>query len=180
MRTFKLGDVANIITGPFGSQLHMEDYVEEGIPVIMPQNIKDRKVDEVGIARITELDFQRLKKYATKKDDMVYARRGNVEKHAFIESDDDLLCGTGCLRIRVTDSSVLPEYLSFYLCRPKIRRWLVTHAVGSNMPNLNTDILFEIPIEVPSYNVQIQIADVLRTIENKIDINKKINDNLTV
>ena len=39
----------------------MEDYVNEGIPVVMPQNIKERKVDEKGIARISEYDYVRLK-----------------------------------------------------------------------------------------------------------------------
>ena len=40
MRELKLGDIADIITGPFGSQLHMEDYVNEGIPVVMWSYVK--------------------------------------------------------------------------------------------------------------------------------------------
>lgn len=64
-----LGDISSIITGPFGSQLHMEDYVEDGIPVIMPQNIKNRTVDETWIARITSDDFLRLNRYATMIND---------------------------------------------------------------------------------------------------------------
>ncbi len=43
------GDVQ---TGPFGSQLHVSDYVSYGIPSIMPQNIGDNRVLEDGIARI--------------------------------------------------------------------------------------------------------------------------------
>ncbi len=67
-----LGDISSIITGPFGSQLHMEDYVEDGIPVIMPQNIKNRTVDETWIARITSDDFLRLNRYATMINDIIY------------------------------------------------------------------------------------------------------------
>ena len=178
MRELKLGDIADIITGPFGSQLHMEDYVNEGIPVVMPQNIKERKVDEKGIARISEYDYVRLKKYATMKNDMVYARRGDIEKHAFIENDNEMLCGTGCLRIRVKDSDVLPLYLSFYLCSPEARKGVVSHAIGTNMQNLNTGILSEVPVKLPSYEKQAIIADFLHKLESKIELNQKINDYL--
>jgi type I restriction enzyme, S subunit len=41
----------DIQTGPFGSQLHASDYVTDGIPSIMPQNIGDNRVIEDGIAR---------------------------------------------------------------------------------------------------------------------------------
>ena len=178
MRELKLGDIADIITGPFGSQLHMEDYVNEGIPVVMPQNIKERKVDEKDIARISEYDYVRLKKYATMKNDMVYARRGDIEKHAFIENDNEMLCGTGCLRIRVKDSDVLPLYLSFYLCSPEARKGVVSHAIGTNMQNLNTGILSEVPVKLPSYEKQAIIADFLHKLEHKIELNQKINDYL--
>ena len=178
MRIIKLGDIADIITGPFGSQLHKEDYVEHGIPVIMPQNIADRRVDENNIAQISERDYQRLKRYATQKYDLVYARRGDVEKHAYIDHNKKALCGTGCLRIRVSDTSVVPLYLSFYLCRPETRKWLVTHAVGSNMPNLNAGILSEVPIELPDYATQVKVAIALQRIEDKVSLNEKVNDNL--
>ena len=178
MNKVELGTVANIITGPFGSQLHMSDYVDVGIPVIMPQNISDRRVTSKDIAYITEEDFERLKKYATQENDLIYARRGDVEKHAFIGSSQKMLCGTGCLRIRVKSDSVFPLYLSFYLSRPETRRWISTHAVGSNMPNLNVGILEKVPIELPEYSIQTRIAEFLQRIDQKIENNNRINDNL--
>ena len=157
MRSITLGEIASIITGPFGSQLHMKDYVDSGIPVIMPQNIGNRVVVENGIARISESDYQRLSRYATEINDIVYARRGNVEKHAFISKKDRAICGTGCLRVRVSDKNVYPLFLSFYLNRLETRRWISTHAIGSNMPNLNTGILSDVPVDLPDYENHIKI-----------------------
>lgn len=174
----KLGDIAQIITGPFGSQLHMRDYVSQGYPVIMPQNIVNRCVDERDIARINEVNFKRLKRYLVQPNDIIFARRGKVEEHAFIDTPKQMLCGTGCFRVRVTSKEVNPLYLSLYLSRPTTKKWLISHAIGSNMPNLNTDILSSVPLELPEYAVQVKIAQCLQSIDDKIRCNNEINDNL--
>ena len=173
-----LGDIASIITGPFGSQLHVSDYQETGIPVIMPQNITDRKVDYAGIACVSNANFKRLIRYSTQKNDIVFPRRGDIEKHAYITTDDEILCGTGCFRVRITNSEVYPLFVSMYLNRPESKRWLTTHAVGTNMPNLNTDIISAIPIELPDLDEQIKLADFIQGIEDKISNNNAINNNL--
>ena len=174
-----LGEIATIITGPFGSQLHQSDYVSSGIAIVMPQNIADRKIDYGTINYISEQDAERLKKYRTQKSDILYARRGNIEKHAFItESDKGVYCGTGCLRVRVSSRDILPMFVSYFLNREETKKWIVAHAVGTNMPNLNTDILSEVPINYPSIEIQQKVVSVLYEIDEKININNKINDNL--
>ena len=91
----------NIQTGPFGSQLHASDYRPVGIPSIMPQNLGDNRVIVDGIARIGDRDASRLRRYLVRKGDIVYSRRGDVEKRALIgPCEDGWLCGTGCLRVR--------------------------------------------------------------------------------
>ena len=177
-KVVQLGDVADIITGPFGSQLHESDYKMEGIPVIMPQDIKDGKLNFEDVARISENDFQRLIRYSVQNGDIIFPRRGDIEKHAYIDSDEDFLCGTGCFRVRVKTTEINFKYLSYYLDNVHVRKWITNHAVGSNMPNLNTGILSEIPVMIPTYSVQIKIARLLSVIEAKIQNNVKINDNL--
>jgi type I restriction enzyme S subunit len=106
-------------TGPFGSQLHKADYVPVGIPSIMPQNIGDNRISEEGIARITPEDAQRLSRYLVRPGDIVYSRRGDVEKRALIRgAEDGWLCGTGCLRVRLGEHGPNPSYASFYLGHP--------------------------------------------------------------
>ena len=174
-----LGKIANIITGPFGSQLHQSDYVSAGIPIVMPQNISDRKIDYLEINYISQADAQRLIKYCTRENDILYARRGDVEKHAFIASKDaGAYCGTGCLRVRLTAQDVDPLYLSFFLNGEETRKWLVSHAVGTNMPNLNTDILSAVPVSFPDIAEQRKISAILNALDSKINNNNLINDNL--
>ena len=170
-----LGDLADIITGPFGSQLHASDYVEQGIPSIMPQDIGDRIVIHDRIAHITEQDAERLKKYRVEIGDIVYSRRGNIERCALIsENDAGALCGTGCLRIRPDKMLVNAVFLSFYLSTPHIRKWIVDNATGATMPNLNSAILKKLPVELPDLKEQYRIANELQAIDDKIKNNSKL------
>ena len=106
----------DIQTGPFGSQLHAVDYVQVGIPSIMPQNIGDNQISDAGIARITCEDAQRLSRYLVKAGDIVYSRRGDVERRALIrEREEGWLCGMGCLRVRFGKGVVYPPYAAFYM-----------------------------------------------------------------
>jgi type I restriction enzyme, S subunit len=169
----------DIQTGPFGSQLHASDYVLAGIPSIMPQNIGDNRIVEDGIARIAPSDAARLSRYLVREGDIVYSRRGDVERRALVrEREDGWLCGTGCLRVRLGQRGVDPRYASFYFGHPSVREWVVRHAHGATMPNLNTSILAACPFVVPPKNEQHAIAHILGTLDDKIELNRRMNETL--
>lgn len=167
----------DIQTGPFGSQLHASDYVPNGIPSIMPQNIGDNRVVPDGIARITEQDAERLSRYRVRPRDIVYSRRGDVERRALIRQlENGWLCGTGCLRVRFGGGQIDAVYASYYLGDPRVREWIVRHAHGATMPNLNTGILSELPFLIPPAEDQRAIARVLGTMDDKIELNRRMNE----
>ena len=168
-----------IQTGPFGSQLHAADYVLDGIPSVMPMNIGDNVIVEDGIARISEADATRLSRYRLAEGDIVYSRRGDVEKRALVgQANAGWLCGTGCLRVRFgSDSQHDSRYISYFLGTQDARDWVVRHAVGATMPNLNTSILAAVPVAVPPLAVQHAIAEVLGALDDKIAANTKLVEN---
>lgn len=167
-----------IQTGPFGSQLHASDYVDEGIPVIMPVNMVDNRVSLNDIARITEADAQRLSKHLVQEGDIVYSRRGDVTRKALITSGEvGMFCGTGCLLVR-PGNQVDPQFLKYHLSTPENQEWIIRHAIGATMPNLNTGILGDIPLRIPSKKIQKKIAEILGTFDNKISLNRQINTTL--
>lgn len=164
-----------IQTGPFGSQLHAADYVPVGIPSIMPVNIGDNRVVRAGIECIREADAVRLSRHRVRPGDIIYSRRGDVERRALIRSEEEgWLCGTGCLLVRFGDA-VDPVYLSYYLGHPYVRAWIVRHAVGATMPNLNTGIMDAIPVLVPPHAEQKTIAGILGALDDKIETNRRMN-----
>ena len=161
-----------IQTGPFGSQLHMSDYSDEGTPVVMPTNIRDMRIDPTNIARVGDKHVDRLVRHQLRPGDILYSRRGDVEKCALVtEHETGWLCGTGCLLVRVQGEHIDTRFLAYQLSTPAKRGWIRQHAVGLTMLNLNTGILREIPIELPDFEEQRRIAEVLGALDDKIESN---------
>ncbi|MBF6289691.1 restriction endonuclease subunit S [Nocardia cyriacigeorgica] len=165
-----------IQTGPFGSQLHASDYVATGTPSVMPQNIGDNRIEIDGIARVSAGDVARLAKYQLELGDIVYSRRGDVERRALVREENvGWLCGTGCLRVRIPDEGIHDaRFVSYALGLAESRLWIRRHAVGATMLNLNTSILGEVPLRVPRIEVQRAIAEVLGALDDKIAANDRI------
>lgn len=176
-KEYKLGEIADVQTGPFGSQLHQSDYVDVGIPSIMPVNIGDRmNISTEKIVYITEEDAMRLSRYRVQNGDIVYSRRGDVEKCAYInESEAGWLCGTGCLRIRIDSAYADSKFVAYYLSTEDMKSWISNNAVGTTMPNLNSSILQQVPLSLPSLGEQKQIASILSSLDDKIDLLNREN-----
>ena len=178
-KEYKLGEIAQIQTGPFGSQLHKSDYVDDGVPCIMPTNIgKNLDVISDGIAHISENDAQRLSRHLVTAGDIIYARRGDIEKCAYIqEQQNGWFCGTGCLRIRINKDAD-SHFIAYQLSTSEAKSWIVGNAVGTTMLNLNSSILSDLPVLLPSLFTQRHITAILKSLDDKIEVNRRINENL--
>jgi type I restriction enzyme S subunit len=165
--------IENLQTGPFGSQLHAHEYTSEGIPVVMPQDMRDCRVVTNKIARITTDRAQSLEKHRVLTGDILFSRRGDIGRHAVIaENESGWICGTGCLRAR-THGAINPVFLSELLRHKFALEWLNANAVGQTMLNLNTGILSGLPLVIPPKEEQDKIANSLSSINER---SKKIGD----
>ncbi len=168
----KLGHVSGEIqTGPFGSQLHAEEYVEDGIPVINPANIQSGKLKPDNSCTIDEPTFARLQRHALEFGDIVFGRRGEMGRCALVtEREAGWLCGTGCLNVRIDRGAVDPYFISIVLGTPRVKEWLKLQSVGSTMENLNTSILARIDVPVPPIAEQVAITAYIDSEAAKIEM----------
>jgi type I restriction enzyme S subunit len=169
-----------IQTGPFGSQLHASDYAASGTPVVMPADIVGGRVSTAAIARVGFEHVERLSQHQLRFNDIVFSRRGDVTRFARVtEREVGWLCGTGCLKVRVgTGTIALPEWISIALGAPEVKDWLVRHAVGATMPNLNTSILGAVPLRVPPIEQQREAVEVCFALDDRIDLLRQTNATL--
>lgn len=163
------GSAGFIQTGPFGSQLHASDYIDDGVPIVNPTHMDADRIQYANIPKISKLDAERLKRHMLKAGDILFSRRGDVGRHAHVfEEEKSWLCGTGCLIVRPNRDKVHTLYLSYFLSSSSAQEYLKNHAVGSIMPNINTKILTSTPVALPAYDDQVKIAGIFQALSRKI------------
>lgn len=178
-RTILLGDIAEIQTGPFGSQLHQEDYVQQGTPIVTVEHLGQDRMTTQNLPRVSDNDAKRLSKYTLAEGDTVFSRVGSVDRASYVHREEDGWMFSGrCLRVRPDSTKVNPRFLSFQLRSPAFTSYIKSIAVGATMPSINTKLLATAPVKLPERNEQDEIAEILDAIEAKIELNRKMNETL--
>lgn len=178
MKQQVLKNLADIQTGPFGSQLHKEDYVEKGTPIVTVEHLGSRAFTEQNLPKVSDADKSRLSKYVLCPGDIVFSRVGSVDRCSFVDQSHDGWMFSGrCLRVR-PNKMIYPLYLYYFFCLEKTKQFIRNIAVGATMPSINTKLLGETVVSYPDIIIQKKIAETLSAIDNKIELNQKINDNL--
>ncbi|HHY0535108.1 restriction endonuclease subunit S [Vibrio parahaemolyticus] len=121
----KLSNIAHIQIGPFGTQLHKEDYIENGIPLINPTHIVQGSIVPNSNLTISSKKHRELSEYHLKAGDIVMGRRGEMGRCAIVhEQEAGWLCGTGSVFIRPQNIGVFSEYLNKLLSSQAIKKHL--------------------------------------------------------
>lgn len=164
-----------IQTGPFGSQLHQEDYVDVGTPILTVEHLGENRITHNNIPRISNADRCRLAKYSLESGDIVFSRVGSVDRRALVRpAEEGWLFSGRCLRVRPDQKKLDSGYLSYFFGLDSFKKYIRSVAVGATMPSLNTAILSDIEIPHPkSLPEQRRIAHVLGTLDDKIENNRK-------
>lgn len=177
--TCPLGNVAEVQTGPFGSQLHQSDYRALGTPIITVEHLGDNRIIHSNLPLVGDDDKQRLKKYMLRAGDIVFSRVGSVDRCAFVHREEDGWMFSGrLLRVRAREEAVDSRFLSFYFCQESFKDTIRMIAVGATMPSINTEILSTVEVTLPPLPEQCAIAGVLSSLDDKIDLLHRQNKTL--
>lgn len=169
-----------IKTGPFGTQLKASEYVNEGTPVLNVRNLGFSTVNTEKLEMVGNETLERLSAHKLHTGDIVFGRKGAVERHAYIsENEDGWLQGSDCIRLRVKSNNINARYLSYYFLTPQHRAFMISMCShGTTMASLNQKIIEMISVPLPDRRTQDQIISILSSFDEKIKNNRKINDNL--
>ena len=176
--TKPLSVLADIQTGPFGSQLHKEDYVQVGTPIVTVEHLGEKKFTEQNLPCVSDKDKERLSKYILREGDVVFSRVGSVDRCSYVSHEYDGWMFSGrCLRVRPL-VEIDSQYLYYYFTLESTKQFVRGIATGATMPSINTKFMGEVPIAYPSIDKQRKIVSVLAALDDKIELNNKINKNL--
>jgi len=164
----ELCDKGGIQIGPFGAQLHQSDYVEQGVPVVMPADMIDEQIRLEQISRIEEQKAQELRTHRVQRGDILLPRRGELDRRAYIDEDAiGWLCGTGSIRVRIKEG-VSSRAVFHSIASVHTVRWLNGNAVGTTMLNLNSSIVGRIPVALPPEPRQMMVVECLEELQQGI------------
>lgn len=157
---------SNVKIGPFGSLLHAEDYMTNGIPLINPSHIFNGKIIPDPDTSISENKFLELSKYHLQENDIILGRRGEIGRSAVVTNKPEkMLCGTGSLLIRIKDSC-LSSFLQFQIANTSLRDLLESKAKGITMKNLNAGIVEKLKVILPPLSLQNKFAQIVEKMES--------------
>jgi len=157
----------DIRIGPFGTILHAEDYVLDGIPVINPKHIREQKIYPQANVSISEEKARELASYVLRENDIILGRRGEMGRAAPVSvKESGWLCGTGSMLIRLKPGFIASFY-SQIISSQKALEYLEQNAVGSTMKNLNERIVSSIPVPLFSLPEQHEIVRILDSMLDK-------------
>lgn len=174
---YLLKDISEKIQiGPFGSQLHREDYIENGIPLINPTHIKAGKIVADSSYTITVEKRDSLQNYILQNGDVIMGRRGEMARCGLVtEKENGWFCGTGSLYFRPNSKLVDSTFLHNYLTSDPVKKYLEENAGGTTMANLNGKIVKNIPIFLPSIAEQQRIV---QEIESRLSVCDKLEETI--
>lgn len=166
-----VGDIARIKTGPFGTVLKASEYSgKEGVPLI--------SVGEIGAGRLSVTNhtprvpkevIRRLPQYLLRGGDIVFGRKGAVERSALVtEQEDGWFMGSDGICVR-PQRSCSPAYLAAQCQGRWVRNWLVQNAIGTTMPSLNQGTLARLLIPLAPIYEQQAIAAALTDVQALVD-----------
>ena len=161
----KIIEFACVKIGPFGSLLHVSDYISNGIPLINPSHIVKGEIRPDSSLTITSTMFNELTSYHLSENDIVVARRGEIGRCALVRDSAKLLCGTGSMFIRI-ESGYVPDFLQFQIFRTSLKDLLLSKSKGVTMQNLNSTTLETLHVIFPPLDLQKQFAAIIHKVEN--------------
>lgn len=177
-RECHLGEVAEIQTGPFGSQLKNEQYITGGTPVVTVEHINNFRITNFSYPSITDEDKSRLSRYLLNEGDIIFTRVGSVDLSAYVKPyQQGWMFSSRMLRVR-SRKNIDARFLSYFFQQKSFRDYVLSIAVGATMPSINTEILKSIPISYPELEEQKAIASVLSSLDDKIDLLHRQNKTL--
>ena len=175
--------ITDIAAGPFGSNLKVSCFTTTGFPIIDGANLKEITVTDNITKFVPEDKARSLHRSIAKRRDVVVTISGNVGQVSYIPDNSqytEYLCSQRQFRVTFDESKIYVPYLVYYLHSVEGQSKILAFANQTGVPALSQPLknFRKIKINLPSLPKQKKIAAILSALDEKITINRAINDNL--
>ena len=180
-KKYKLGDICKIF-GRIGFRGYTtEDLVSSpsnGAISLSPSNIVDGVMDLSKCTYISWEKYEESPEIKVAPNDIVIVKTGNSYGRTAIIRNVEHPMTLNPQFVVLKDIQINPVYLAYFLKTDEFQKQIYGIVGGSAIPTLSQEDLANLIVRVPNENTQNTIADILDSLDGKIEINKRINDNL--
>ena len=155
------------------------DYVKSGVPFIMANNLINGKVDYSNCAFITNKQASTLKKGFAHPGDVLLTHKATIGRTALVGTEYDTIILTPQVTYYRVKRGISNLYLKYYFDSNEFQQTLANWAgSGSTRAYLGITAQRKLPVVLPPLEIQTKIAEFGRILDDKIELNNKINENL--
>lgn len=178
IKTVTLADVSINNKGEYGIGASAVDYSDELYTYLRITDINDDgTLNKNDLKSVDDVD---AKNYLLNENDVVFARTGNSTGKAYYydKMDGELVYAGFLIKFSLDSSKINPKFMKYYVLSKDYKGWVNSMCTGSTRPNINAKMYGNMELILPPREQQDFLVNILGEIDNKIEINKRINKNL--
>lgn len=136
----------------------------------------DGRINKSGLVSV---DDEKAEEYLLQPNDIVFARTGgSTGRNYFYDGTDGEFVYAGFLiKFSIDPNCVNPKYVKYYCQSKQYRDWVNSFNTGSTRGNINAQTYANMELPVPCRKQQDLLVDTLSALDDKIELNNKINEN---
>jgi type I restriction enzyme S subunit len=183
-RTARIEEIVEkVACGPFGSSIKVSTFVEKGVPVISGQHLHGTRLEDGEYNYITLEHADKLSNANVYPGDVVFTHAGNIGQAAFIPENSQYkkyVLSQRQFYLRPNRSMILPDFVAYYFHSPMGRHRLLANASQTGVPSIARPVSYlkSIEIPIPPLPEQRAIAHILGSLDDKIELNRRMNETL--
>jgi type I restriction enzyme S subunit len=173
--------IANALTGgPFGSNLVSRDYVPSGVPVIRGQNMSSGKWVTGEFAYVSKEKAKQLSRNIARPGDLIFTQRGTLGQVAIVPDRpyDHYIVSQSQMKLTPDKNKADTLFLYYFFSSEEHLEYIRQNTIQTGVPHTNLTILRNTPVTLPPLPTQRRIAQILGRLDDKIEVNRRINRTL--
>ncbi len=182
----KLGELSSdepgsIVVGPFGSRMRADVYTPSGVPVIRGTNISRDRAWRNEWVYVSDDFADGLPNCNVREGDLVFPHRGSIGETAIVPGDRPrYILSSSLMKFRPDPEKMSPLFLFYYFRSDTGRAEIMRFSSQVGTPGIGQPLtsLRQFRVPVPPREEQERIAAILASIDDKIELNRRINATL--
>lgn len=172
-----------LVDGPFGSNLPASAYTADGVPVIRGSNLSlgESRFNDREFVYVSDETAARLGRSICRPGDIVFTKKGTIGQTGFVPlrgKFDQYLLSSNQMKLSVDPEKADSLFVYYVVSSPEGREKVVRDASITGVPKTNVAYFRDFPIKLPPLREQRAIASVLGTLDDKIELNRRMNETL--